>query len=176
MYLPGLEFTFIFATLHGVHNGIDKQTIEQYVKEMEKIFDKFDFNYLCLDDLWDKYSISFEKIDKIYSEKPSGWWEKIENYALIEKNAEKRNLRLPPKEGAQKHYIMRDLEKQMLEKEFSGYIFNAFSDPKLKCVLPNMPTLFFYLRKGWSTPLGLLLIKKAKKCGKPESNPHQKQR
>jgi len=45
---------------------------------------------------------------------------------------------------------MRDLEKKMLEKEFADAIFYTFSDSKWKCVLPNLPTSYFYSRKGWS--------------------------
>ena len=43
---------------------------------------------------------------------------------------------------------MRDLEKEMLEKEFSGFIFHAFTNSNLKNVLPNMPTLYFYSKLG----------------------------
>jgi|TARA_B100001971_G_C18082334_1_gene478992 hypothetical protein len=114
------------------------------------LFKKFNFKYIYLETLWRKYSINFEKINKIYKNKKTGWWNKIENHLTIEKNAENRNLKLSSKEGAQKYYIMRDLEKNMLENEFPRSIFHAFADPKLKCVLPNMPTLYFYSRRGWS--------------------------
>ena len=150
VYSPGIEFIFIFANQHGIHNGISKDSIISYTKNMEKIFRKFGFNYIYLDYLWKQYNISFEKIDRILKNKPKGWWCQVENHLIIEKNAENRNLRLSPKEGAQKYYIMRDIEKEMIEKEFSDSIFHAFADPRLKSVLPDMPTLYFYSRKGWS--------------------------
>ncbi len=150
IYNPGIEFTFIFATQHGIHNGIEENTINSYTKDIERLFKKFNFKYIYLETLWRKYSINFEKINKIYKNKKTGWWNKIENHLTIEKNAENRNLKLSSKEGAQKYYIMRDLEKNMLENEFPRSIFHAFADPKLKCVLPNMPTLYFYSRRGWS--------------------------
>lgn len=150
VYPKGIEFTFIFATLHGLHNGYESSVIASYVKDMEKIFKKFGFKYLYLDALWKKYSISFEKIDVLLKQKPTGWWNGIENREVIERNAQSRNKRFSAVGAAQKYYVMRDLEKEMFKKEFKGYIFHAFSDPDLKNVLPNMPTLYFYARKGWS--------------------------
>ncbi len=150
IYNLGIEFLFIFATQHGIHNGIEKKTINSYTKNMEKLFKKFKFRYINLESLWKKYDISFEKIDKIFKNKSVGWWKNIDNHLAIEKNAENRNLIFSPRESAQKYYIMRDLEKNMLEKEFHKSIFHAFVDSRLKCVLPNMPILYFYSRKGWS--------------------------
>jgi pyoverdine/dityrosine biosynthesis protein Dit1 len=149
-YQPGIEFTFIFATTHGTHNGIGANTIETYTKDIEKVFAQFEFKHLYLKPLWTKYGISFKKINEIFERKPKGWWQKVENQEMIEKNASNRNTHLPAAEGAQKYYIMRDLEKEMLEKEFADSIFHAFADSRLKCVLPNLPTLYFYSRKGWS--------------------------
>jgi len=150
IYPPGIEFIFIFATLHGIHNGIKIDSIRSYIKDIKKIFNIFNFKYIYLDNLWKKYGISFEKIDTIFKNKPKGWWNKIGNASLIEKNARNRNLRLDSRTAAQKYYIMRDLEKEMLKEEFSQCIFHAFSDSKLRNVLPNLPTLYFYSRQGWS--------------------------
>lgn len=150
VYPYGIEFTFIFATLHGIHNGIIKESIDSYTKKMEKILKKYGFKFVYLDSLWKKYGISFEKIDAIFGQKEKNWWNKIENHKTIEINAQNRNQRLSPKIAAQKYYIMRDLEKEMFEKEFSDSIFHAFSDSKLRNILPNLPTLYFFSRKGWS--------------------------
>lgn len=117
---------------------------------MEKILSEYGFKFIYLDSLWDKYDISFKKIDNIFRNKKQGWWEEIEMHKTIEKNAEKRSQKSDKKEAAKKYYIMRDLEKEMFEKEFPNAIFHAFSDSKLREVLPNMPTLYFYARKGWS--------------------------
>lgn len=150
IYPQGIEFTFIFATLHGIHNGIAKDSIKHYTMEMEKIFKKFNFNFIYLEPLWKKYNITFERIDSIFEKKDTHWWDTIQNNKLIETNAKNRNQRLSPRLAAQKYYIMRDLEKEMFEKEFPRAIFHAFSDPSLRNVLPNLPTLYFYSRRGWS--------------------------
>jgi len=150
VYSPGLEFIFIFATLHGIHNGITLENIIFYTAEMEKNFKEFGFRFLYLDELWEKYGISFKKIDEVFKQKEKDWWSKVENHEMIENNARKRNQRLELKMAAQKYFIMRDLEKEMWQKEFLDFIFHAFCDSKLKNVLPNLPTLYFYSRPGWS--------------------------
>jgi len=151
VYSPGIEFTFIFATLHGVHNGVGKETIESYTKAMEKIFERFGFKFVYLDSLWEKYGISFEKIDTIFGQKSKNWWNGIENAQSIENDAKNRNYRLSPEIAAQKYYIMRNLEKEMLEKEFGDSIFHTFSDSKSRNVMPNLPTQYFYsIKRGRS--------------------------
>lgn len=150
IYHLGVEFIFIFATLHGVHNGIPIKTINSYTKKMEILFKKFGFKFVYLDTLWKKYGISFKKIDTLFLKKEDSWWSNVENAKMIEENAKNRNQRLNPKIAAQKYYIMRTLEKEMFEKEFSDSIFHAFSDSRLRNVLPDLPTLYLYGRKGWS--------------------------
>lgn len=150
-YQPGVAFTFVFSTLHGTHNGIDDGVINAYVDDMKGLFAEFGFRYMALEPLWKKYGISFKKVDQIFSKKAKGWWENIENSGILEEAAKKRNRRLDPRTAAQKYYIMRGLEKEMLEKEFADSIFHTFSDPNFRTVLPEMPTLYFYSwRKGRS--------------------------
>ena len=146
IYSQGIEFIFIFATLHGLHNGYDKQSIDSYISDMRLIFSQYDFKCILLENLWDKYDISFERIDSLFEQKPKDWWINIPEREIIEKNALRRNKKYPANIAAQKYYIMRSLEKEIFEKEFGEYIFHAFSDPKLKGVLPNLPTLYL-----WST-------------------------
>ena len=150
IYPKGIRFVFIFATMHGIHNGVEKSTINSYVDDIKVLFEKYSFESIYLETLWEKYGISFEKINELFDKKSADWWEKVENAELIETNAKNRNERLTSREAAQKYFIMRTLEKDMLEKEFPESIFHAFSDSRLREVLPDMPTLYFYARKGWS--------------------------
>jgi hypothetical protein len=149
IYKPGIQFTFIFATLHGIHNGYNKEDINSYIEGIKIIFNKYNFDYIYLDSLWSKYGISFKKINKLFTEKSEGWWNTIPEHELIEKNAENRNKIEAPEIAAQKYFIMRTLEKEMFQKEFKDYVFHAFSDPDLQIVLPNMPILYFYGRESW---------------------------
>lgn len=150
VYEPGIRFHFIFATLHGIHNGYDAKSIQSYVDDMKELFSRYDFRGETLEPLWKKYGISFEKIEWLIREQPLGWWKQIPQHEVIEQNAQRRQQRLSAKEGAMRYYVMRDLEKEMWEKEFPEAIFHAFSDSRLRSVLPDMPTLYFYARRGWS--------------------------
>lgn len=150
IYPSGLEYTFIFADMHGLHNGYLKEDIDSYILDIRKLFDKYSFKSLELNALWDKHGITFEKINSIFNSKPDGWWDETSQRETIERNAKNRNKKGSPEIEAQKYFIMRELEKEMFLKEFPSYIFNAFSDPELQVVLPDMPTLYFYAREGWS--------------------------
>src|SRR3989338_7693536 len=150
-YSQGILFTFILAIPHGLHNGVSKETIENYLTGVKSLFEKNGFNWIILDDLWRGHGISFEEIDKELKRKPKDWWTKMDNAAILEKRAAERNQRLSPKLAAQKYVVMRELEKPMLETQFKGQIFHAFADSGFKNVLPHMPILFLYsYKKGRS--------------------------
>ncbi len=144
IYPLGIEFTFVFATNHWIHNGISTENISSYFDEMEKIMYEFNFRSIYLESLRKKYEITFKKIDELFEEKKGNWWNIIENHELIEHSAQERNFRLKPQIAAQKYYIMRNIEKEMLEKEFTDYIFHTFSDSRFRNVLPDLPTLYFF--------------------------------
>ena len=111
---------------------------------MEKLFEEFHFKFIYLDALWEKYGINFEKINVILTERKDNRRDDIENHELLEHSAQERNKRINPEIAAQKYYIMRNLEKEMLEKEFSNSIFHAFSHSKFRNVLPKLPTLYLF--------------------------------
>lgn len=148
IYPPGLSLQFIFSTLHGVQNGIARDIIDSYCRGMETIFQHYGFGWVYLDPLWQTYHISFEKINDAIHAKPTNWWESIENHDLIEANARAHNQRRPPQEAGQFYFVMRKMEKRMFQEEYGKHIFHTFSDRRLLNVLPDMPMLFLYARKG----------------------------
>lgn len=150
IYTPGIEYTFIFADKHGIHNGYEGVDIQSYIESMKELFRFYDYRWVILSDYWDCYNISIKKIERELSTKRSGWWDVVVNKEVMEKNALHCNITHSPREAAMSYYVMRNLEKSMLETEFPESIFHAFSDPKLANVLPNMPTLYLYAREGWS--------------------------
>src|SRR3990167_8948215 len=91
VYQPGIKFMFIFATQHARHNGIKEETMQIYIQGIKKLFKKYDFDYIYLEELWNKYKISFDSIDNIWKQKPKGWWEETIGREIIEKNAQIRN-------------------------------------------------------------------------------------
>lgn len=149
-YPPGIRFIFVFAEPHGMHNGIPEHTMNAYIGDMKQLFAEHGFQYRHLQPLWEEFGISFEKIEQLWKEKPEGWWATVPNHEDIEENARRRNHRLPALKAAQYYAIMRDLEKEMWESTYPTAIFHAFSDAALRAVLPDMPTLYLYGRKGYS--------------------------
>lgn len=151
VYPKWLDMSFIFSTKHWEFNWYKRENIDLYVDSIKQIFNKLNFKYINLDDLWQKYEISIEKINNIYLNKEDKWWNNIENTDKIELNADKINKVYSKKEAAKKYFIMRDLEKNILEKEFKNYIFNTFSDSSMRWVLPDMATIYLYGIKKWSS-------------------------
>ncbi len=143
IYPTGLNFTFVISVEHGIHNGISKDKITSYTKNIELLLEKFSFNFVYLEKYWKKYGITFEKVDKILESKQKDWWNVVENKEKMEKAAEARNFRLR-KKGAQGYFIFRNLEKEFLEKEFRDSIFFTFTSSEWKNVLPDTPTLYLY--------------------------------
>ena len=150
IFEPGIEFTFIIADNHGEMNGVPKELAEKYVNSISKILLKNGFKVIWLSSLWKKYGISREKISLELNKKTSDWWEKIENKKLLLENASKFNHNKNSQDAVKFYLVMRELEKSMLEKEFEDYIFQTYSDSKMQMVLPDMPTIYMYARKGWS--------------------------
>ncbi len=145
-----VQWHFIFSKSHGLHNGIPTDTIDSYSASMQGLFAEYQFSSQQLEPLWAQYDISFERIEDMWQHKPAGWWEQVPHHEVIEKNAADRNRRLPAVEAAQKYTIMRQLEQSMLETEFAESIFHTFAGSNLRCVLPDLPTLYLYARPGWS--------------------------
>ncbi len=147
IYSPGLDFTFVLSEPHGVHNGIPDDVIEKYTSAVRNLFSEFGFKARSLHELWRQYGISHDLIHEVWQTKDSTWWEQIPNRELFEKSASRRNKRVTSQEAAQKYYIFRDMEKEVMKTEFTDSIFHTFSDTRVTNVLPNMPTLFFFSRK-----------------------------
>lgn len=150
IFEPGIEFTFIIADKHGEMNGVSKEIAEKYADLISKILLKNGFEVVWLSSLWKKYNISREKILEELNNKNSEWWKRIENKELLLENASKFNHNKKPQDAVKFYCVMRELEKFMLEKEFEDYIFQTYSDSKMLMVLPNMPKIYMYARKGWS--------------------------
>ncbi|MDD2487099.1 MAG: hypothetical protein PHS92_01920 [Candidatus Gracilibacteria bacterium] len=160
IFPPGLEFTFIFSTPHGIYNGIDEENIIGYTKNMEKLFEQFGFKYIYLDNLWEKYNISFDKIETYFKENRFDWGEE-KLHSTLDQLASQINKRLSAQEASKKYMIMRTLEKNMLETEFESYIFHTYNSPLFESFLPDMPRLHIYsYKKGRSNSPWFILDEK----------------
>jgi hypothetical protein len=150
-YAPGVKVTLIFPIEHGLHNGYEEPVMANYVESVKALAQAHGFSTLLLSPLWQRYGISFERVEEEWRKKEPGWWESVPNKGDLEARAGDRNRRLPPVEAAQKYVVMRGLERGMLEKGFAGEVFFTYSPSSDRHVLPRLPTLHLYsLRKGRS--------------------------
>ena len=150
VYPPGINFTFILPIPYGYLNRIPENKILSYAYSMRQLFKSIQFECIELLPLWNKYNISLNEIEDILEQKSENWWMDIKNNKKMEYNAKKINYLETPEIAAQKIFILRQCEKRMLENEFSCSIFMCFYDSGKRNILPDIPTLYFYTRKGWS--------------------------
>ena len=149
VFKPGIEFTFIIADEHAEMNGVSKGVAENYAREITNILLHNGLTVIKLSSLWKKYGLSIEKIQKELNKKNKDWWKRINNKELLLENASKFNHNKKPKESVKFYYVMRELEKSMLEEEFADSIFQTYSDSRMANLLPDIPTFYMYARKGW---------------------------
>lgn len=149
VYSPGVDLLFIIAHEHGKINGFNESAIYSYGAAIKNRLEHVGFRTRRLQDLWNKHGLNFETINQhIYTNGEKIWGEII-NKEIILKNAGNINQENPLR-FAVRYVVMRILEKKMLEHEFKDGIFHTFSDSKMRELLPNMPTLYLFARKGWS--------------------------
>ncbi|MFH1848640.1 MAG: asparagine synthase-related protein [archaeon] len=150
VYPPGLEVSYVFATKHAEFNGVQRSVIGSYTRDIRSLYRRYGFRHAELGDLWKRHGISFEKIEKTLSDMPVGWWGSVPAHKRIEKNARKHNKLLTPKDAAMRYYIMRELEREIFEKGFNRYLFHTYNDSTFNPILPRMPIIHLYARKGWA--------------------------
>jgi ABC-type nitrate/sulfonate/bicarbonate transport system substrate-binding protein len=149
VYGPGVKVTFILADAHAAMNGYEVGTYGAYLKEMRSLLANEGYETMLLSNLWDKWGLSQKKINDLLKEKKAGWWDDVPLRARLEASAEKRPLGGDAVTSSQRYYAVRLAEKKLLEKEFKGQVFFAFSDGQMQPLYPTLPTLYLYsMRKG----------------------------
>jgi len=143
---PGAKFTFIIADSHGEMNGFPKSSYGEKISEL--LLEK-GFKIVKLSSLWKKYGISPELIQQELDLKENDWWSEIPHKETLLENA-KHNQNKNPEDAAKFYLVMRELEKDMLKKEFPSHIFQTYSDSKISRIFPDMPRIHMYARKRWS--------------------------
>ena len=141
-----VRIKIILADSHAKMNKMDRIKIYTYLQNIKEILEGSGFETIYLGILWKKWGLNLKKInDKS---------DKIENKKLEEilKNASKKYYKGENKKGHNKYYNMRKTEKRYLEKEFKNHIFLTYNNPLFREILPNMPTLYIYSKKGFSRP------------------------
>jgi len=150
-YEPGIQIKFLFTSEHGVMNGYSVKNISSYKNEIECLFSSFGFELIDIQSIWDHYGLNQTSFFNTISSLPSDWWLNISNNANLEKSASKRPgyIKLGVK-LAELYYIMREKEARVIESMYSDHIFFSFTSSLPFELLPRLPVLFLYTRKGWS--------------------------
>lgn len=149
IYTFGVEVTFILSDIHGQNNGYSKKTIDSYLKTISKELASFGFKYAYLSSLWSKWGLNLKQIDIILKNKKSDWWESISIGRELEHKSESNFTGKDKKLGAQKYFILRQLEKTYLEKEYSESIFCVYGDSMGQQIYPKLPTLYLFTEKKY---------------------------
>ena len=150
-YEPGIQIKFLFTSEHGIINGYPGQNILSYKKDIECLFSSFGFELIDIHSLWDQCGFNQVSFFNTISSLPSKWWSNISNNVNLEKSAIKRpaynemGIKL-----AELYYVIRDREARVIENLYSDHIFFSFTSALPFELLPRLPVLFLYTRKGWS--------------------------
>jgi ABC-type nitrate/sulfonate/bicarbonate transport system substrate-binding protein len=150
-YSLGSDFKFILADMHGINNGYNVDNVNSYLKEVKELLDQKGIKTIYLSELWDKWDFSFEKVKDAVDSKPKDWWKSISIARQLEHKSNNNFTGDDVILGAQKYYVLRELEKPLLEKEFDDYIFFVYGDSVSQQILPTKPTLYLFTeKKGYS--------------------------
>ncbi len=147
VYKNGVSVTFILADKHAENNEYDKSNIGPYIQQVKQEMANRGFKTVLLSDIWKKYDLTRDKVVSTLNSKPKGWWQKI---SIAKKLEEKSNEYFNGADkllGAQRYYVLRDLEKRILKQEYPDSIFFVYGDSFAQQIYPDMPTLYFFTEK-----------------------------
>ena len=145
IYPPGLEVTILLSDAHAEMNGFDTGKIKKYYKLIEAVFTENGFAVQYLSVLWKKWGIGKTDIPKMQEESDQTLLDELLPSAS-------RYYHGPPEQGVKNYIAMRRLENVHLQENFRDVIYFTYSRPEIKPVLPDMPTIYFYSRKGFAEP------------------------
>lgn len=146
-YTNGVTITFIIADKHAENNQYDKSNFESYLKDITGEMTKRGFKTVLLSELWAKYGLTAEKVVSELDSKPKGWWQKVSIAKKLEERSDENFNGTDKLLGAQRYYVLRDMEKPILENEFKDSIFFVYGDSLAQQIYPDMPTLYFFTEK-----------------------------
>lgn len=144
LYCKGVSVTFLLSDMHAIMNGYDAKKVKLYLSLVKKELTNKDIRSFFLSDLWKKWGISKDKINKAAN---STEIHDSQVYKRLIAQSQKHFSLGEEAEGAKVYYTMRTIENSFIEKYFLNSILFSYSDSKSSGFLPDMPTLFFYTTK-----------------------------
>ncbi len=146
---PGVKAVFILADLHGENNGYPKEKIQSYLQGVQKLLTDEGFDFVYLSELWSKWGITLEDVATILENKKAGWWDAVSISAQLESRSENNYKGGDALLGAQRYYLVREIESAFLPKEYPNSIFFVFGDSLAQQIYPKQPTVYLYTEKKY---------------------------
>lgn len=147
IYMPGLKIIFILSDVHALNNCIPESIIEDYIKEIKKIFSENNFQSILLSDLYKKYNLSLEEVIKNTNGNSKFWWQFFSLKKDLIKQAHNVSLCDDKNLSAKRYAIIRKEESRLLESEYREWIFLTYSPPHYRILYPDLPTIYLYSEK-----------------------------
>lgn len=143
-----ITFEIMLADSHANINGFDSQGVLSYFEGINLLMNEGGFKTMLLSDLWEKWGLTTEQITQMSRSIV------ITNSNLASKleKASRRYFQRDSDDGRLIYYAMRASEKKFIEQEFQEYIFLTYNDPSYREILPDLSTIYFRSRKGYSEP------------------------
>lgn len=148
VYAPGAQVTFLLADFHARNNGYQEAQYLPYLKEVRQALHAQGFSTLWLSELWEKWGITAQDVEKQRKSKKAGWWNSVAIATNLEHRAAKNFAGDDARLGAQKYHVMRKIEKPCLEKEFRDAVFLVYGDSALQPLYPKLPTVYLWTEKS----------------------------
>jgi len=152
LYEKSLNITFILSDKHAETNWYSKERSLKYLKSIEKLLIEYWFNFVYISDMWEKYWITINKIEKELEKLDDVTWNNLPNKYELEE-ASKNKWFKDYVYSAKKYYCMRILEKSFLEQEFKWSILINFSKSIHQNVIPDLPSFFFWTYWKWKSEI-----------------------
>ncbi|OGF22962.1 hypothetical protein A2Y83_05055 [Candidatus Falkowbacteria bacterium RBG_13_39_14] len=150
IYKQGIELIFILADEHARMNGYKRKNYTGYLQEINRQIKTAGFKSLHLSKLWEKYKLSDKSVYSEVKKLKESEWRDLKCHKELEKSA-KNSVFKDYKKEAKRYYAMRKFEAKILEQEFQNMIFHTYSSDVFQDVFPDMPTVYFWVRKeGYS--------------------------
>lgn len=147
------EMTLVLADYHGKSNGLPESTARAYLGKIETLAHERGLRTVYLSQIWAAAKLNFDEVmSQIASPEFQDEWEAFplkEDFCRQAGNRVDENGDV--KTSAQRYYLVTQAEKKAVTEYFAGSILFTFSPPKLQCVFPLLPVLYWHSIKPGSS-------------------------
>ena len=149
------QVRLIFTDVHGRVNRIDEATMAGYFGQVERSARALGFRCQYLSEIWQQGGLSLkEALERQNHPEFLDLWDASPLQAGLIKQATKRagGDRQRAVGYAQRYLLASMAEQSLLAKVLAGEIFFSYNDIRYRCMLPGLPTFYWYpIRQGDTT-------------------------